>query len=330
MASRKVGNVIYKHDLSPKLTTFRVTPEDGEAFPTYTAGQYIALGRDDARLTKKVGVDPDGRPLFEPDLDENGQQRIGPVMHSYSVASAPWETGEYGFLEFYVVLELDDGVPGRLSTVLLGMPCCKDQHVHYVDRIVGSFTLDKLVQDAKRVIMIGTGTGLAPFISMVKQLHHDGGELGSHARDRAYTLLHTNRTTGELGYHQTLLDIASSGSFDFHYLPTVSRPTPEDGDNPVLGTGRATNILRVLYDLPMKEEEDVAGAVAGSPGRAVAEAALARTPRPTLPPSADMTVLRRRFDPTGAVILTSGNPASSADIEQTAARVGVRSEVEPW
>lgn len=330
MASRKVAKVIYKHDLSPKLTTFRVAPEDGEVFPTYTAGQYIVLGRDDARLTRKVGVDPDGRPMFEPDLDEKGQQRIGPVMHSYTVASAPWETAEYGFLEFYVVLEQAGGVPGRLSTVLLGMPCCEDQHVLYVDRIVGSFTLDKLVQDAKRVIMIGTGTGLAPFVSMVKQLHHDGGDSGSGARDRVYTLLHTNRTTAELGYHQTLLDIASSASFDFHYLPTVSRPAPQDIDDPGLGTGRATNVLRLLYDLPMREEEDVAGAAAGSSGRALAEAALARTPRPTLPPSSDMAALRRRFDPTDAVILTCGNPASTADIERTAARVGVRCEVEPW
>ena len=330
MASRRVGNVIYKHDLSPQLTIFRVTPEDGGAFPPYTAGKYIALGREDARLTKKVGVDLDGRPVFEPDLDESGQQRIGPVMHSYTVASAPWETAEHGFLEFYVVQEMADGVPGRLSTVLLGMPCGKDQHVDYVDRIVGSFTLDKLVQDAKRVIMIGTGTGLAPFISMVKQLHHDGGALGSDARDRVYTLLHTNRTTAELGYHQTLLDIASSGSFDFHYLPTVSRPSPQDGDDPVLGCGRATNILRLLYDLPMKEEEDRDGAVAGSRARAAAEAALARTPRPTLPASVDSSALKRSFDPTDAVIVTCGNPASMADIEGTAARVGVRSEAEPW
>ena len=34
-----------------------------------------------------------------------------------------------------------------MSTVLLGMPCCEDEPVNYVDRIVGSFTLDKLVQE---------------------------------------------------------------------------------------------------------------------------------------------------------------------------------------
>ena len=88
------------------------------------------------------------------------RQRVGPVMHSYTMASAPWETAARGFVEFYVVQEvMAGGVPGRLSTVLLGMPCCVDEPVNYVDRIVGSFTLDKLVQGAESVVMIGTGTG---------------------------------------------------------------------------------------------------------------------------------------------------------------------------
>ena len=58
MASRKSGRVTYKKDLSPTLSIFRLIPEKGSAFPAYQAGQYIALGRDDGRLTKKVGVDP--------------------------------------------------------------------------------------------------------------------------------------------------------------------------------------------------------------------------------------------------------------------------------
>ena len=82
MASRETGTVTYKKDLSPTLTIFRLISEGGSIFPAYTAGQYVALGRDDARLTKKVGVDPNGRSLFAPDLDETGRQRIGPVMHS--------------------------------------------------------------------------------------------------------------------------------------------------------------------------------------------------------------------------------------------------------
>ena len=41
--------------------------------------------------------------------------------------------------------------------------------------------------------------GLAPFVSMIKQLHHDNA-VGHDGR--MFALLHTNRTTAELGYHQ--------------------------------------------------------------------------------------------------------------------------------
>ena len=258
MASRKTGTVVYKKDLSSALVIFRVNPEAGSVFPPYAAGQYIALGRDDALLTKKVGVDANGKPQFEPDLDESGQQRTGPVMHSYLIASASWETSERGFLEFYVVQETAGGVPGRLSTVLLGMPCCEDEPVNYVDRVVGSFTLEKLVQAATRVVMVGTGTGLAPFVLMMKQLHHDSVRSGPD--HRVYTLIHTNRTAAEFAYHHTLVEIQAARSFDFLYLPTVSRPTARDVAAPVIGAGLATNVLRRIYGLPMTEEDRVAAA----------------------------------------------------------------------
>ena len=130
----------------------------------------------------------------------------------------------------------------------------------YVGRIVGSFTLEKLVQAATCVVMVGTGTGLAPFVSMLKQVHHDSVRSG---RDhRVYTLLHTNRTVAELGYHQTLSEIQAARSFDFLYLPTVSRPTARDLADPTIGVGRATNVLRSIYELPMTEEDRIA-----KPGR---------------------------------------------------------------
>lgn len=244
-------------------------------------------------------------------------------MHSYSVASAPWETAARGFLEFYVVQNTSDGRPGRLSTVLLGMPCCVDEPVNYVDRITGSFTREKLVDGVSRVIMVGTGTGLAPFASMIKE-HHKGGGDG-----RAYTLLHTNRTPTELGYHQALLDLEASGSFDFLYIPTVSRPVPLDEGR--VGHGRATNVIRLLYGLPMKEEEDSQGAPAGSAERAEAEAILGRTPRPALPATIDLTTARARVEPgDDAVVLVCGNPASTTDIQRTAGHVGIRVEAEMW
>ena len=93
MAGRKVGTVTYKRDLSPILTIFRLMPEAGSLFPPSKAGQYIALRRDDCKLTKKLGKAEDGSAIYGPALDEDGNQKIGQVTHSYSIASAPWGTG---------------------------------------------------------------------------------------------------------------------------------------------------------------------------------------------------------------------------------------------
>jgi len=45
----------------------------------------------------------------------------------------------------------------------------------YVERIVGDFTLAKRAAGFDHVLMVGTGTGLAPFVSMVKQLDREAG-----------------------------------------------------------------------------------------------------------------------------------------------------------
>lgn len=335
MPSRQTGHVSFKHDLSATLTVFRILPATGQKFPSYEAGQYIALGRDDVPLTKKVGTDETGRPVFGPDIEATGHQRVGPVMHSYSIASAPAETDTSGFLEFYVAQAVSKGVPGRLSTALLGMPCGTNEPVNYVDRIVGQFTLKRLVGHATHVFLIGTGTGLAPLVSIVKQLDHDArsgmrGESRDHHLNRAFTLLHTNRTHAELGYHQELLGIEASGHFDFLYIPTVSRPTQRDIDDPLVGVGRATNILRRLYELSTTEEEAIATTPAGSAERTAAEAAALATPAPVLPDKLSVHSLRDRLDPTQTVIMACGNPASTSDIQHTAGRVHIPVHVEAW
>ncbi|PYV41376.1 MAG: hypothetical protein DMG06_17315, partial [Acidobacteria bacterium] len=107
MAERKIGTVVYWQNLSPILAIFRLAPEGGSSFPDYRAGQYIALRREQCKLTKKV-IAPDGQIDYVPDLDENGVQKRGPVTHSYSISSAPFETQQTGQLEFYIILEIDE------------------------------------------------------------------------------------------------------------------------------------------------------------------------------------------------------------------------------
>ena len=326
MAELKIGTVTRWRTLSSILATFCLAPEKGTRFPDYEAGQYIALRRDDCRLTKKV-VD-NGHVRYVPDLDGTGTQKIGPVTHSYSISSAPYESQQEGHLEFYIVLEQgEDGTPGRLSQSLMGLAPGGD--VKYVNRITGNFTLPKTAKDFTSVVLVGTGTGLAPFVSMIKQIHFDAGQ-GRGANGVKYTLVHTNRTTEELAYHQELLDIEAAQRFDFVYLPTVSRPSARDNDDPGLGRGRANNVLRHLVGMPLKEEETLQSILAGGGDPTRAKAALARVTAPALPKRYSQAELRKRLAPSETVILTCGNPSLMEDIKVIADANQIKFEKEDW
>jgi len=328
MAELKVGTVIDRRKLSSVLETFRMVPQSGSRFPDYVAGQYIALRRDRCRLTKRV-VGPEGVVRYVPDLDESGRPTLGPVTHSYSIASAPFESQEHGYLEFYVVLEKDEyGTLGRLSTSFFEMGPFADDKVTYVDRITGNFTLTKTANGCGSVLLVGTGTGVAPFVSMIKQLHHEACR-GSLSPIR-YTLFHTNRTYEELAYHRELLDIEASQRFDFVYVASVSRPTERDVKDPRLGQGRANNLLRHIFAMPVKEAEDVEAAIARDEDAWRAKAALAKVVAPALPSHVSRTELVKRLDPSRSVLLTCGNPSSMEDIEYVADTHRIPFEKEDW
>lgn len=80
-----------------------------------------------------------------------------PVKRAYSIASAPGAP-----LEFYVV-QVDDG---KLSPRLFALE--PGDQVWVRDRIAGLFTLDR-VEDGGVLWLVGTGTGLAPYISMLRE-----------------------------------------------------------------------------------------------------------------------------------------------------------------
>jgi hypothetical protein len=164
---------------------------------------------------------------------------------------------------------------------------------------------------------------------MIKQLHFEAGQ-GRGASGMQYTLLHTNRTIEEMAYHQELLDIEKSGLLDFVYVSSVSRPTPRDFDDPVLGRGRANNVLRYMFDMPLKEEDELQAKLAAGEDASKAKAALDKTTRPALPRNISRTDLQKRFDPARTVILTCGNPSSMADIKHVADTNRIHFEKEDW
>lgn len=307
MAELKSGRIIEWHRLSPVLSLFRVVALESSPFPAYEAGQYIALRRDDCLLTRKVKEGNEVR--YVPDLDADGKQKLGPVTHSYSISSAPFEAAQGNYLEFYVVLERGlDGVLGRFTESLFrGMEEHSNERLAYVERIVGDFTLAKRAAGFEHVLMVGTGTGLAPFVSMIKQLDFEA-QHGATPPAR-YTLLHANRTREELAYHGELLEIEKAKRLDFVYVPTVSRPTPQDLADPQLGSGRANNLLRHVFQLPPKE-----------PSAA-----------PLAPPrERPLAMLQERIQPARTVVLTCGNPNGMADIAWIASQAGMRFEKEDW
>jgi len=328
VANTKVGTMTYWRNSSDILAIFRLMPEAGSRFPPYKAGQYIALRRDDCRLTKKA-VSPEGKVEYATVLDDKGNPKRGPVTHSYSIASAPYETLEHGWLELYVILELDEkGVPGRLTESMFRMKPDGDNKMTYYDKIAGEFTLDKRAKGCSNVVFVGTGTGLAPFIAMVKQLHFEAGQ--GKTDPVKYTLLHTNRTYEELDYREELTKIEAEQKIDFAYVPTVSRPKQRDLDDPRMGKGRANNVLRYMLGMPIKEEQDVQDAAAKGADTARAKAALEKTTRPVLPEQWSLKALQERMNPASTVVITCGNPWSMEDIKYAADTSGMKFEKEDW
>ena len=326
MTQRKTGFAVSWHSLSSVLGIFRLQPAAGSRFPDYEAGQYIALRREDCALTRRV-TGADGRVRYVPDLDASGVQKRGPVSHAYSISSAPYETQREGFLEFYVVREVDEeGRPGRLTESLFRIEPGQDDEVVYFDRIAGDFTLAKRANGVPHVLMVASGSGLAPFVSMVKQLDFEAGR-GRRDSTR-FTLLHGNRAAEELAYHRELEAIAAAGRIDLRYLATVSRPAP--GHDPSLGRGRVSNLLRLVLDLRSKEADDLAAAEAAGAGVERARTALDRAVAPVPPASARLDALRERIRPAETVLMTCGNASAMSDVQHAAEARGIRFEKEDW
>lgn len=109
-----------------------------------------------------------------------GQKR--PIMRAYSVASPAWDDK----LEFYSIKVQDGPLTSRLQnikdgdTVLLGR------------KPVGTLVLDALLP-GKRLYMFSTGTGIAPFASLIRDPE-------TYERYDEVILTHTCREVAELDY----------------------------------------------------------------------------------------------------------------------------------
>ncbi len=107
--------------------------------------------------------------------------------------------------------------------------------LHLEDKIAGSFTLDK-TEPAKDLVLVATGTGLAPFMSMLRHFSPS-----AQRRWRRCALIHGVRLPEDLAYHQELEALATRDA-SLHYLPVCSRTEARH-----LWTGRTGRVQTILH-----------------------------------------------------------------------------------
>lgn len=143
----------------------------------------------------------------------------GHLHRPYSVASPYGE-----LLEFFIV-RVDNGA---LTPRLWNMG--EGDRLDISEKAAGSFTLEH-APDASTLWLIGTGTGLAPYIAMLRTE-------APWERYKKIVAVHGVRYSRDLAYLEELAEYSSRNSGQFTYVPVVSRE-----DCPQGLTGRITTCI---------------------------------------------------------------------------------------
>ncbi len=148
-----------------------------------------------------------------------------PLLRAYSVASPHWDDG----LNFYSIKVQD----GPLTSLL--------QHIKPTDEILigkkptGTLVIDNLIP-AKRLFLLSTGTGIAPFASLIR-------DPDTYDKFDRIILTHTCRNAKELRYGEHLLDTLDQdplvGEFARDRIKYFASCTREDYVN----SGRITTLM---------------------------------------------------------------------------------------
>ena len=197
---------------APTLLSFKVTRPDGFKF---TAGQFVRLGIHGKDLqyfaqnheTKLIISETQGQPI---DLD-------GYVFRAYSVASSPYDE----FIEFFSVV-----IPqGEFTS--------KVNHIQVGDSLLlnttpfGYLTLARYQLPLRNDLwLLATGTGLAPFLSILKTID-------VWQQYQRIILVYSARTSQELAYQAQISSIKSiygDNGAAFVFLPIVTREADYAGE----------------------------------------------------------------------------------------------------
>ncbi|MEI7742216.1 MAG: FAD-binding oxidoreductase [Chloroflexota bacterium] len=207
------ATLVHRENLNTDLAYFRVKL-DAPATP-FVPGQYMT-----------TGVVTDEKLLQRP----------------YSIASAPETADTLGY-ELFV-----RHVPVvRFTTALWRL-----QVGHRLRMIgpKGKFTMDS--PDAMTHLYVSTGTGIAPFMSALRQVELRG------AATRRTVMLNGCSFQDELGYREQLEAWAADPARKLTYVPTVSRPDDPRNAGWSGRSGRAEQVIKdVCKDLGLKPDKTI-------------------------------------------------------------------------
>jgi ferredoxin--NADP+ reductase len=176
-----------------------------------------------------------------------------PLLRAYSIVSANYED----HLEFLSIKVPEGPLTSRL------------QHVKVGDTIIvgrkptGTLLIDYLLP-GKRLYLLGTGTGLAPFMSIVR-------DPATYEKFEQVILVHGVRQKDELAYHDLLMEhlpahelLGDLVTSQLRYYPTVTR-------EPYRNMGRITELIKsgkLFEDLqvPALDPANDRVMICGSPG----------------------------------------------------------------
>lgn len=203
------GRLIYRKNLTEDLAIFRFGYVDNSQIDDFKPGQFVNLGLK---------------------LDEKE------ITHrAYSMASPPHEKNYY---EFYIKHK-EHPTMGKFTTALFKM---KIDDLVFLQSPRGAFTIEEKkldgTQDTRQMVLVSSGTGLAPFMSYILHLKKIGSK-------NKIILLHGVSYAQELGYREPLEKLSSEKNnlWNFTYVPTVSRPNDELSKNWNGNIGRVESIL---------------------------------------------------------------------------------------
>lgn len=201
MVQDKKAILSYIYRLKEDLAIFRVVPKD-EPVPPYKSGQFITLG------------------MFVP-----SENKL--VRRPYSMSSHP-ENRKY--IELYIRW-FQKPLPGRLATQLFSAK--EGDEICWL-KPTGAFVInDKLSngeKDQRRIVCLGGGTGLAPFVSYAQHLHDVGDK-------REIIVLHGASYVDELGYSELLTNLENESldkgkdKWNFTYRASISRPNEKPNES---------------------------------------------------------------------------------------------------